>query len=76
MTVQTIRMVRDPACNPAPHSADVHPEMVDMWRTAGYVLPDEARFEIVDAQPELQLEGEREPHTDAAPIPPNPFETA
>jgi hypothetical protein len=59
MTVKTVRMVRDPACNPLPHSADVHPEMVADYRTGGYVLVDEAKFVVADAQVEMPLEAKK-----------------
>ena len=40
MASATIRMTRDPAFYPAPHSADVHPDEVENYRKGGFAVAD------------------------------------
>jgi hypothetical protein len=36
----TVRMTRDPAMFPAPHTADIHPDEVENAKSGGWRLPD------------------------------------
>ena len=40
--VKTVPMVRDSATNPKPHAADVHPDEVENYRAAGWMLKTHA----------------------------------
>jgi len=38
--MSTVHMVRDPEVYPAPHTADVHPEEVDNYKTGGWQVAE------------------------------------
>lgn len=48
--VKTVAMVRNPEQFSAPHSADVNEAEVDSFRAGGFVLLDEATFEVPQAE--------------------------
>lgn len=50
--VACVLMMRNPAVNKAPFSANVHPDMIAHYREGGFVLEEEADFELPDENAE------------------------
>jgi hypothetical protein len=59
--IKTIKMARDPAQYPAPHEADVHPDEVENYRTAGFVEVES------EAKDKGQKAGDKKASNDKAP---------